>query len=195
MRNNHPEMWEALGGENWKPRKKKKEIKYGCPHCLSQENLNRKKRLERYNDYKDDLRGLAKKAGFEMPVAGWALYFYIPMPKSWSKKKKELMKGQLHLQKPDIDNFEKGFYDALSVVDEQIAQLSGHGKFWIAEDEPGYIEILLNQPIYNPFNVTFIDQKAIKLAPKRKWQRSRSKFTPPRKKPVRKIKVKDDKIK
>jgi len=90
MAKTHPDMWEALGGKDWKPRKKKKEIKYGCPHCLSQENLSRKRRLERYNDYKDDLRTLAKKYRFEMPVAGWSIYFYFPMPKSWSAKKKSL---------------------------------------------------------------------------------------------------------
>lgn len=191
----HPDMWEALGGSDWKPRKKKKEIKYGCPHCLSQENLSRKRRLERYNDYKDDLRTLAKKAGFEMPVAGWAWYFYFPMPKSWSKKKKAMLLGQHHCQKPDLNNIEKGAEDALSIIDEKVAQRSGHGKFWISEDEPGYIEIILNKPVYNPFNVVFIDQGSIKLAPKRKWQRSRSKFTPPRKKSVFKRKIIKDKIK
>lgn len=191
----HPDMWAALGGADWKPRKKKKEIKYGCPHCLSQENLSRKRRLERYNDYKDELRTLAKQCGFEIPVSGMALYFYIPMPKSWPKKKKEILKGQLHLQKPDIDNLEKGFFDSLVITDEKVGQLSGHGKFWIGDEEPGYIEILLNQPVYNPFNVKFIDQEAIKLAPKRKWQRSRSIFTPARKKPIRKRKIMEDKIK
>lgn len=195
MAKNYPDMWEALGGVNWKPRKKKKEIKYGCPHCLSQESLSRKRRLERYNNYKDELRTLAKEAGFEMPVAGWSVYFYFPMPKSWSKKKKALLEGQLHLQKCDVDNILKGLMDSLVVTDENLAQLSGVGKFWIPEDEAGYIEILLNQPIYNPFNVEFINQEAIKLAPKRKWQRSRSKFTPPRKKPVRKRKIMEDKIK
>jgi len=195
MAKTHPDMWEALGGKDWKPRKKKKEIKYGCPHCLSQENLSRKRRLERYNDYKDDLRTLAKKARFEMPVAGMALYFYFPMPKSWSVKKKVILKGQYHLQKPDIDNLEKGFFDSLVITDEKVAQLSGHGKFWISDDEPGYIEILLNQPIYNPFNVELIDQEVIKMAPKRKWQRSRSKFTPPRKKPVPIRLIREDKIK
>ena len=130
-----------------------------------------------------------------MPVAGMALYFYFPMPKSWSKKKKEMLKWQHHIQKPDIDNLEKGFFDSLVITDEKVAQLSGHGKFWICSDQPGYIEILLNQPIYNPFNVEFINQEAIKMAPKRKWQRSRSKFTPPRKKPVRKRKIMEDKIK
>ena len=162
---------------------------------MSQENLSRKRRLERYNDYKDDLRTMAKKSQFEMPVAGWSIYFYFPMPKSWSAKKKALLKGQLHLQVPDTDNCLKGIMDSLAIRDERVAQFSGIGKFWIGDDEPGYIEILLNQPIYNPFNVELIDQEAIKMAPKRKWQRSRSKFTPPRKKPVPIRRIREDKIK
>lgn len=34
------------------------------------------------------------------------------MPKSWSKKKKQEMDLQHHIQKPDIDNLCKAFLDA-----------------------------------------------------------------------------------
>lgn len=76
------------------------------------------------------------------------------------------MHGQLKTTRPDLDNFAKGIFDSLGRKrggdmsepdDEIVAQLSAIGKFWIDADE-GYIEILLNQPVYNPFGVTFIKQ-------------------------------------
>lgn len=41
---------------------------------------------------------------------------YIPMPDSWSEKKKKLMDGQRHTQKPDRDNIEKGVCDSLNKI-------------------------------------------------------------------------------
>ena len=38
--------------------------------------------------------------------------FIIPMPKSWSKKRKRLMVGLGHRSKPDLDNYVKGLLDA-----------------------------------------------------------------------------------
>ena len=38
--------------------------------------------------------------------------FHVPMPKSWSKKRKELMVGLGHRSKPDLDNYVKGLLDA-----------------------------------------------------------------------------------
>lgn len=150
-----------------------------CPHILSKGGRLRKKRLERYNQYKVDIREMATKAGFTMPVSGWSIYFYFPIPSSWKPSKRKMFHGQLKLSEPDIDNHLKAFFDSLSITDETVAQLSGTGKFWVDTMDisdsgektyaPGWIEILLNQEPYNPFNVTFIDQKTIAKAPKRKW--------------------------
>mgnify|MGYP003654086905 CR=1 FL=1 len=41
------------------------------------------------------------------------IVFYMPMPKSWSKKKKELMHLQPHQQTPDGDNLEKALLDSV----------------------------------------------------------------------------------
>ena len=128
-----------------------------CRHTLSPSGRARKRRIEKYNKYRVDLFTLAKEAGFQLPTCGWALYFYIPVPKRWSKKKKAAMHGQMHLQKPDESNLLKAFEDSLSIVDEQVAQMSGLGKFWVNQ-EKGYVEILTSQGLYNPFGVEFIDQ-------------------------------------
>lgn len=90
----------------------------------------------RYFKFKDELRYEAKKNGFQ-PSDQMALTFYIPVSQSWSKKKKEEMNGQPHRLKPDLDNLDKAFKDALIPEDCTI----WHGvqkKFWTT-DETGWI--------------------------------------------------------
>lgn len=141
-----------------------------CKHTLSPASRARKRRIERYNKYRIDLFQLTKDAGFQLPSCGMSLYFYFPVPIRWTKKKRIEMHGQLHESKPDESNLLKAFEDSLSIVDEQIAQMSGLGKFWFNPDmvdpslRDGYIEILTNQPLYNPFGVEFINKnKAISM--------------------------------
>jgi len=57
------------------------------------------------------------------------LEFFIPMPKSWSKKKRERMNLSFHQQVPDKDNLEKAFLDAICTNDAHIAR-SYSEKFW-----------------------------------------------------------------
>lgn len=132
-----------------------------CKHTLSVGGRVRKRRIEKYNTYKSDLLTLAKKLDFVIPDYGWSVYFYFPMPKKWSRKDRELMHGQPHHRKSDLDNIYKALTDSLRVDDERIAQLSGTGKFWVNQ-EKGYIEILIHQSVYNPFGVPFIDQSQVK---------------------------------
>ena len=44
------------------------------------------------------------------------LAFRMPMPASWSKRRRSEMDGQPHTQKPDIDNLAKAIMDALNGV-------------------------------------------------------------------------------
>jgi Holliday junction resolvase RusA-like endonuclease len=48
------------------------------------------------------------------------LIFYIEMPKSWSKKKREEMFLQPHKQRPDTDNLTKAVKDVLCEDDSSI---------------------------------------------------------------------------
>lgn len=57
----------------------------------------------------------------------------MPMPKTWSKKKRNTMCGQFHTQTPDLDNLVKAICDACNGVlwkdDSQIAIISAQ-KIW-----------------------------------------------------------------
>lgn len=105
----------------------------------------RRLRIERYNQYKEDLRALVLEKKLSFPAIGAGLMFYFPMPVRWSKKKKALMHLQFHQQKPDVDNILKGFLDSIFAEDKRVAHLSELGKKWV--DSPnGWIEVTLPEP-------------------------------------------------
>lgn len=104
--------------------------------------LKRLMRLERYNQYKIDLSALAKSKKFVPPEQGGHLIFYIPVPKSWKKYKKETMHNQLHQSTPDWDNLAKAFFDSLLSEDKQIADVRVTKK-WVNQ-ETGWIEFIKN---------------------------------------------------
>lgn len=71
----------------------------------------------RYYDFKDRLK--EEWGGNPLPETFW-IVCYLPMPKSWSKKKKAEMQGTPHKQKPDADNLTKAFKDALYPEDSYV---------------------------------------------------------------------------
>jgi len=85
--------------------------------------------VTRYWAFKDELNILAKQDGFELPDA-FEVTFYLPMPKSWSKKKKAAMQGQPHQQVPDLDNLEKALLDSLLPGDDSGVWRKLSQKIW-----------------------------------------------------------------
>ena len=79
----------------------------------------------RYFEYCNRLRELCAT----LPECGAKITFFLPMPQSWSKKKREEMNGKPHQQKPDKDNLEKALLDA--VFDEDCRVWDGRvTKVW-----------------------------------------------------------------
>lgn len=106
--------------------------------------LKRLLRIEKYNEYKINLCALAKKVRFSPPEQGGHLIFYIPMPKTWSKSKKQKYHLQLHQSTPDWDNLAKAFFDSLMSQDKGIADVRVT-KRWVNQ-EKGWIEFIQNIP-------------------------------------------------
>jgi Holliday junction resolvase RusA-like endonuclease len=69
--------------------------------------------------------------------------FFVPMAKSWSKKKKASKNGQFCDNNADLDNYEKSILDSLSGIyfhdDRQIVKQKSK-KIWA---DQGYIDITL----------------------------------------------------
>ena len=87
--------------------------------------------VKKYWKFKDELIACAEKEGC---VLGNKVYmeFHLPMPKSWSKKKKIDMVGECHMSKPDLDNMIKSVGDCLKKDDQTIHEIIAK-KFWSEE--------------------------------------------------------------
>jgi len=77
----------------------------------------------RYRAFKDELMLLARSQGYQvgkMDIDRIDAVVQLPMPKSWSKKKRQAYQGQPHQQKPDADNLLKAICDALLEDDSRV---------------------------------------------------------------------------
>lgn len=83
-------------------------------------------RAKKYYDYCNALQLLAKGVTIKETVD---LVFVMPMPQSWSKKKKEAMMNKPHQQRPDLDNLIKAVLDALCKEDKHIHKIQAM-KIW-----------------------------------------------------------------
>lgn len=78
----------------------------------------------RYFAFRDEV----KLRGVELPDCSHVT-FIIPMPDSWSEKKKLSMDGKPHRQKPDYDNLAKALGDAVYGEDCQLHDIR-NTKIW-----------------------------------------------------------------
>lgn len=88
----------------------------------------------RYRAFADECR----LRGVKIPESGATVIFRIPMPQSWSMKKRQKMNGMPHKQKPDIDNLLKSVFDAVHSSDAHIWDIRVI-KLWATE---GSIEVI-----------------------------------------------------
>ena len=112
---------------------------------LRPSGLKRLMRLEKYNEYKENLLAEAKLKRFVMPPCGASITFFIPCPPSWSNKKKNLMHLKLHQSKPDLDNLLKALMDGLISEDKHIAHFGEIQKRWV-NFPLGWISIKISEP-------------------------------------------------
>ena len=91
---------------------------------------NKRQRVEvsRYFHFKDLVRSQAKAMNF---VQGCTLeiVFCVPMPTSWSKKKREAMNKLPVKTRPDIDNYVKAFLDAMLIEDGHIWSIKAEKRY------------------------------------------------------------------
>lgn len=85
------------------------------PRMTQRDRWKQRPCIVRYRTFCDQCRAARIVIGPEVKVVFW-----IPMPKSWSKKKKAATDRKPHRQKPDIDNLIKGLLDAVLVDDSGV---------------------------------------------------------------------------
>lgn len=98
----------------------------GKPRQTQRDKWARRPAVLRYRAFCDEVR----LRGVSLPVSGCRITFVIPMPESWSKKKRAELIGRPHQQKPDVDNLHKALMDAVfdddsAVWDARITKIWG----------------------------------------------------------------------
>jgi Holliday junction resolvase RusA-like endonuclease len=91
----------------------------GKPRLVKSDIWSGRKCVSDYYRFKDKLVLLARAKRYKIGST-LNIVFQLPMTESWSKKKKKLMLGKPHTQKPDNDNMLKAFQDCLTDDDSGI---------------------------------------------------------------------------
>lgn len=95
------------------------------PRMTQRDKWQKRPAVVRYRDFCNQCRELA----VNVPDFGAHVRFIMPMPNSWSAKKKAEMAGQPHQQRPDLDNLLKALFDATRKEDSGIYSISA-SKEW-----------------------------------------------------------------
>lgn len=82
----------------------------------------------RYRNFKQTLKLQANQMKFEFSES-LNLVFCVPMPTSWSEKKRQLMNKKPVKTRPDLDNYIKGFMDALLEEDGFIWKITAEKRY------------------------------------------------------------------
>lgn len=115
----------------------------GAPRLNRFDAWKKRPRVLRYFAFRDAVALQMKKDGIDRDkLFRLVATFFIPMPKSWSKKKHILMKNTPHQQKPDIDNMVKALLDSIFREGDDCKVYSVVAlKYWT--DGDGKIEITI----------------------------------------------------
>lgn len=86
------------------------------PRMTQRDKWQQRDCVMKYRAFKDECRMF----DVVIPEAGSQVIFVLPMPKSWSKKKKDDMDGKPHRAKKDVDNLLKALLDAVFPDDSSV---------------------------------------------------------------------------
>jgi len=92
--------------------------------------------VAKYFSFRNELNWLCAKYKYTLTETLY-IHFVLPMPETWTKKKRMQMNNKPHQSKPDLDNLCKSFCDSFG-KDDGFVWLISAGKHW---GESGKIEI------------------------------------------------------
>lgn len=95
-----------------------------APRMVASDRYKKRPEVLRYRAFQDEVR----LRRVEVPSPG-KITFYMPMPDSWSQKKRREWNGRPHLQRPDIDNLIKALLDSVFEHDSHIWSITAE-KRW-----------------------------------------------------------------
>tara|TARA_R110001592_G_scaffold312235_2_gene587473 strand:+ start:619 stop:1107 length:489 start_codon:yes stop_codon:yes gene_type:complete len=99
------------------------------PRMTQSDKWKKRPATDKYWLFKTELNMLCKLCRWT-PKEDLDITFVLPMPTSWSEKKRVERDGQAHKQRPDLDNLVKAFKDALLVEDSHVHTYHNIKKIW-----------------------------------------------------------------
>lgn len=105
-------------------------VPVGKPRQTQRDRWAKRPAVLRYRAFADQLREEAARTGWTFPLRDVRLVFVLPMPASWSERKKAQMDGAPHESKPDLDNLLKAVKDALLPDDAAVSSYGAISKEW-----------------------------------------------------------------
>tara|TARA_B100001094_G_C18131663_1_gene772612 strand:- start:818 stop:1303 length:486 start_codon:yes stop_codon:yes gene_type:complete len=99
------------------------------PRMTQRDKWKQRDVVKRYYKFKDELKLLCFVVRW-IPKDELEVTFVLPMPDSWSERKKRRSDGQPHKSRPDLDNLVKAFKDALLVEDSNVHTYHKMKKIW-----------------------------------------------------------------
>jgi Holliday junction resolvase RusA-like endonuclease len=100
----------------------------GKPRMVRSDAWKKRPAVLRYWQFKERLNIQAKMMDYKVEET-IDVVFVLPMPESWSKKKRDTYCGGPHQSTPDIDNLCKAFFDCLCQQDSFIYDIKAL-KIW-----------------------------------------------------------------
>jgi len=104
-------------------------VPVAAPRMTHADRWKRRSCVVKYFEYRDAVRDQAQAMGVTLSER-FSVQFYLPMPRSWSKRKKQDHDGKPHQVKPDADNLLKAWMDCFG-EDCAVWSVSA-SKFWSA---------------------------------------------------------------
>ncbi|MFW6341277.1 MAG: RusA family crossover junction endodeoxyribonuclease [Wenzhouxiangella sp.] len=95
------------------------------PRMTQRDKWAKRPTVLRYRAFKDHVQAM----NLQLPLDGAVVTFVLPMPASWSQRKRRELDGQPHCQKPDLDNLVKALADACFTDDSTIHTMAAR-KIW-----------------------------------------------------------------
>ena len=102
-------------------------VPVAAPRMTHADRWKRRPCVIKYFAYRDQVRDQAQAMGVTLSER-FSVEFYLPMPRSWSKRKKQDHDGKPHQVKPDADNLLKAWMDCFG-EDFAVWSVSA-SKFW-----------------------------------------------------------------
>jgi len=99
----------------------------GKPRMTRKDAWAKRACVVRYWEFKAALNKVLNENPFIIEAIDWGVIYrvdwtaYFTIPKSWSKKKKDQHRGQIHRHRPDRDNVDKAILDAIFKDDSIIS--------------------------------------------------------------------------